>query len=442
MSGSANKDWPSPLYAWYVVALLVLSYALGVVDRIVIGLLVKPIKADLQLSDTEIGIIQGFAFALFYTVFTLPVGYLVDRWRRVPVVYGGLAIWSAATAAGGFASSFWGLFASRVVMGAGESTTTPAAASLISDYFPPQKRARAYGIYAMGGSIGIGIAYLLGSVAIGLADSVRSVAPLFLDRFADWQLVLIIVGIPGVFLAVLMATTMREPERRGAVPTSTTFSLIPLWRELETNRIALITVMMGTIMNVMIVNAQLAWFPTLFVRVHEWEPARIALALAVVGVPFGIISAVTAGSVLTWLAKKGRNDGPILVMMLQCTAWVIFGTAKCLAPTPELALAGHVMTSLFATWAITSALTALNHVTPNQLRGQVVAVYTLLTGLVGIAVGSGAVGYLSDHVFNYQTGIAPSLALVCFLGGIIGIVILATGRQGYLAADKRASSFI
>lgn len=343
--------------------------------------------------------------------------------------------------AGAFSRSFWGLFSSRVVMGAGEATTTPASASLIADYFPPEKRARAYGIFAMGGSIGIGIAYLLGGVAIGLTDAVRSIAPGLFAQFADWHVVLFIVGAPGVILAVLMALTMREPSRRGAVSQSTRFSLLPLWRELATNRVALFTVMMGTIMNVMIVNAQLAWFPTLFVRVHEWEPARIALALAVVGVPFGILSAITAGSALTWLAKRGREDGPVLVMMLQCAAWALFGTAKCLAPTPELALFGHVLTSMFATWAVTSALTALNQVTPNQLRGQVVAVYTLLTGLVGIAVGSGAVGFLSDYVFNYPTGIAPSLALVCFLGGAIGIAILGLGRTGYLSAVRRAASF-
>jgi MFS family permease len=326
-------------------------------------------------------------------------------------------------------------------MGAGEATTTPASASLIADYFPPEKRARAYGIFAMGGSIGIGIAYLLGGVAIGLTDAVRGFAPTLFAPFANWQLVLFIVGAPGVLLALLMVFTMREPVRRGAVSQSTRFSLLPLWRELSTNRIALLTVMMGTIMNVMIVNAQLSWFPTLFVRVYDWEPARIALALAVVGVPFGILSAVTAGSALAWLAKRGRQDGPVLVMMLQCAAWAVFGTAKCLAPTPELALVGHVFTSMFATWAVTSALTALNLVTPNQLRGQVVAVYTLLTGLVGIAVGSGAVGFLSDYVFNFPTGIAPSLALVCFLGGVIGIGILAFGRAGYLEAVRRAAAF-
>jgi MFS family permease len=442
MSTEAEKPWPNRAYSWYVVALLVISYASGVVDRIVIGLLVKPIKEDLNLSDTEIGIIQGLAFALFYSLFTLPIGFLVDRWSRKTVVWGGSFIWSCGTIAGGLSNSFWSLFASRVVMGAGEATITPGSSSLIADYFPPKDRPRAYGVFAMGGSIGIGIAYLLGGVAIGFADTVRSWMPSLLGGFADWHIVFFIVGVPGVLLAILMALTIREPERRGGyVPQGTKISLVPLWRELSTNRIALMAVMMGTIMNVMIVNAQLAWFPTLFVRVHEWEPTRIAMALALVGVPFGIISAITAGWSLTWLAKRGRTDGPILVMMLQCAAWAVFGTAKCLVPTPELALIGHVCTSLFATWAITAALTALNQVTPNQLRGQVIAVYTLLTGLVGIAVGSGAVGLLSDYVFNYQTGIAPALALVCLTGGLAGIAMLAYGRNSYRVAVQRAANW-
>ncbi len=436
-----DQPWPRPAYAWYVIALLVLSYALGVVDRIVIGLLVKPIKADLHLSDTEIGIIQGLAFAIFYSVFTLPVGFLIDRWRRVPVVWGGLLVWSVATVAGGFSKTFWGLFSSRVIMGAGEATITPGSSSLIADYFPPQMRPRAYGVFAMGGSIGIGIAYMLGGIAIGLADSVKSLSPSLLGGFSNWQIVLFIVGLPGLLVALLMALTLREPQRRGALIPVGKISVMPLWREMTTNRIALIAVMVGTVMNVMIVNAQLAWFPTFFVRVFDLEPQKIALSLFSIGTPLGIFSALTAGWSLTWLAKRGRTDGPILVMMLQCSSWAIFGTAKFFAPTPELALLLHAFTAMFATWAVTAALTALNQITPNQLRGQVVAVYTLFTGLIGIAVGSGAVGLLSDYVFDYPKGIAPSIAVVCFIGGVFGILVLAYGRRSYQAAVQRAASW-
>lgn len=440
-SDSSEQAWPRPEYAWYVVSLLVLAYACGVVDRIVIGLLVESIKADLNLSDTEIGIIQGFAFAVFYSLFTLPVGLLIDRWRRVPVLWIGIATWSAATIAAGFSRSFWTLFGARVAVGSGEATTMPASSSVIADYFPPHLRPRAFGVFLMGGSVGIGIAYLFGSVAIRVASGLRDHLPSLLGGFADWQIVLFIVGSPGLLLAVLMALTIREPVRRGSTEVSQKISLLPLWRELKVNRIALLAIMFGAIMNVMIVNAQLSWLPTLFVRVHDWEPARIGTALALVGVPVGLLSAISAGWVLSWMAKRGRTDGPILVMMVQCAAWAIFGTLKCLAPTPELTLAGHVLTSMFAVWALTSALTALNQVTPNQLRGQVVAVYTLFMGLVGIGVGALAVGLLSDYVFTDPKGIAPSLAWVCAVGGVAGIAVLWYGRRSYQAAVERAQAW-
>lgn len=440
-SGADETTWPNPRYAWFVVFLLVLAYAIGVVDRIVIGLLTQPIKADLGLSDTELGVIQGFAFSLFYAMFALPVGLLVDRWKRVPVLWAGVLIWSLATVFCGLAGSFAMLFLARVFVGAGESTTTPASSSVIADYFPPAQRAKAYGVFAMGGSLGIGIAYLLGSIAIQVAAGIRGWLPAVFGGFREWQIVFFVIGAPGILLALAMALAIREPLRRGAAPTTERISLLPLWREMRTNRLALVTIMLGTIMNVMIVNAQLAWFPTLFFRVHEWTPARVGNALALVGVPFGLFSAITAGWVLSWLAKRGRDDGPVLVMGLQCVAWAVFGTAKSLAPTPQLALAGHVMTSLFATWAVTSALTALNQITPNRLRGQVVAVYTLLTAFVGVALGSVAVGVLNDHVFTDPEGVAPSLALVCFTGGLTGIALLSYGRSAYLAAVTRGRGF-
>ncbi len=168
----------------------------------------------------------------------------------------------------------------------------------------------------MGGSIGIGIAYLLGSVAITVAGTLQEMAPAVLGGFAKWQIVFFVVGAPGLLLALVMALAMREPARRGSVPTTARISLQPLWREMQTNRRALLAIMLGAIMNVMIVDSQLAWFLTLFFRVHEWTPARVGTALALVGVPFGLLSAITAGWALSALARRGRDDGPLLVMGL------------------------------------------------------------------------------------------------------------------------------
>jgi MFS family permease len=438
----AAVPWPRPAYAWYAVVLLMLAYALGVVDRIVIGLLVDPIKTDLGLSNTQMGVIQGLAFGLFYACFALPVGLLVDRWKRVPVLWIGLLLWSCATMACGLAGSFAALFAARVAIGAGESTTTPGSSSLIADFFAPEQRAKAYGIFMMGGAVGIGIAYQLGGTAIRLAGAAQRALPGVLGSLREWQVVFMIVGAPGLLLALLMCVTLREPVRRGAGSVAPArLSLGPLWRELGTNRVALSAVMLGTIMNVMIVNAQLGWFPTLFTRVHHWPREKVAQALALVGTPLGLFSAVTAGWALAWLIRRGRRDGPILVMGLQCTVWLVFGTLKCLAPTPELTLAGHVVTSLFATWALTAALTALNEITPNHLRGQVVAVYTLLTALVGIGLGPFVVGVLMDQLFTDPNGVARSLALVCAVGGLLGIAVLLYGRSAYMASLQRARSW-
>ncbi len=436
-----SLPWPRPAFAWYVVGLLVLANAFGVVDRIVIGLLVKPIKAELQLSDTEIGNIQGLAFALFNFVFTLPLGLAIDRWKRAPIVWGGLALWSLATVGCGMATSFASLFLARVAMGAGEATTMPGSTSLIADYFPAVLRPRAYGVFNMGGSIGIGIAYLFGSIAIGSATSVQRLLPGLLAGYSQWHIVFFMVGVPGVVLAALMWLTLREPARRGAFVSPGRISLGPLWRELGTNRVALLAVMLGTIMTVTVINAQLAWYPTLFERVYRWAPARTATALAIVGLPLGLTSALTAGWALSALARRGVRAGPVLIMMLQCASWAVFGTLKCLAPTPILSLVLHAVTSLTATWALTAAFTALNEITPNQLRGQVVAIYALLTALIGVALGPGIVGVLSDHVFTTPTGIAPSLAVINLVGGLLGVGVLVAGRRGFERAVDRARSW-
>ena len=433
--------WPRPALGWYAVVLLVLGYAFGTVDRIVVGLLVDPIKTDLGPTNTQMGIIQGLAFGLFYALFAIPAGMLVDRWKRVPILWLGLSIWSLATISCGLAGSFAALFVARVAVGAGESSTTPGSASLIADHFPPAQRAKAYGVFNMGGSVGIGLAFLLGGAAIQYAADLQRLAPGLFAGMREWQLVFMMVGAPGLLLAMLMFLTLREPPRRGPAVVGRSFSLLPLLRELRVNRLALTAVMLGTIMNVMIINAKLGWFPTYFNRIHHWPREKVAYVLAVVQTPLGLFSALSAGWVLAWLIRRGRRDGPIIVMAVQCAVWAVFGPLTVFAPTPALTLAAHMITSLFATWAITAALTALNEMTPNPLRGQVVAVYSVLFALVGIGLGPYLVGMLMDNVFPGVRGVMPSLALVCAFGGLAGIVILFYGRTAYVAAVQRARSW-
>jgi hypothetical protein len=237
-----------------------------------------------------------------------------------------------------------------------------------------------------------------------------------------------------------MIVTFREPGRFGAAQQLPAISLKPLLAELRANSWALAAVMIATVMNVMIVNAKLSWFPSLFMRVHHWEPKQVAYVLAAVGVPLGLFSALTAGWALSWLEKQGRRDGPMLIMMLQCLVWSIFGPLQCLAATPQATLAWHACSSLFATWCVTAAFTALNRITPNRLRGQVMAVYSLVFAFFGVSLGSLSVGVLNDRVFTAPGGIAYSLALVCGGIGLIGVLVSWFGRRAYTNAVIRAES--
>jgi MFS family permease len=438
-SAAPAAVWPNPIYAWFAVGMLVLAHALSIVDRIAIGLLVEPIKHDLHVTDTQMGLLQGLAFAIFYTLFGLPMGVLVDRWRRVHLLAIGMFIWSAATMGCGLAKSYFMLFLGRVGIGAGEATVTPASSSIIPDLFRPADRPKAYGFFQVGGSIGTALSYVVGSGAIIMADTARTWAPDALGGFSNWQIAFLVMGAPGILLALLLVITLREPERRDRLsPTPTKFSLGPVWRQIQSNWGAYGVIIGGAVLNTMVVNAQIAWFPTLLIRAHGWTAAQVGGTLGLLGFPAGTFSAISAGFVLAWLLKRGRADGPVLVMILQALTWAVFGTIKALHPDMDVVLTTHVLSSLFAIWAVTAALAGLNEITPNEMRGQITALYTLFSGLIGLTAGPLIVGVLSDDVFSGPKGLQPSMAAMYLAGGAAAVVLLLAGRKAYVRAVARA----
>ncbi|MDP4573616.1 MFS transporter [Qipengyuania sp. G39] len=199
-----------PAYSWYALGVLVIVYVLNFVDRNIISILAEDIKADLGLRDDQIGFLYGTAFGVFYALFGIPLGKLADSWHRVRLMTAGLAIWSAFTALSGFAKNFTTLSIARIGVGVGEATASPSAYSLISDWFPKKMRATALAIYSSGLYIGGGISLLIGGAIVENWNQAYPVdAPLGL---AGWQAAFIIVGLPGLLLALLVFT-LREPVR-------------------------------------------------------------------------------------------------------------------------------------------------------------------------------------------------------------------------------------
>ncbi|MBL8642638.1 MAG: MFS transporter, partial [Rhodospirillaceae bacterium] len=372
----------------------------------------------------------------------IPIGYLVDHRNRKWILAAGLWMWSLATILCGTAKGFMGLFAARVGVGVGEASVSPAASSLIADYFPPEKRAKAYGIFMLGSTLGTGMAYLVGALALQMTERIHALDVPWLAEFKSWQLVFFIIGAPGLLLALLLLATVREPVRREKLVRSSSFTMAPIITILKANRISYFTVIGGTVFNLICVYAQLAWLPTLFIRSHGWAADEVSVAFGVVVLPIGVFSAFSAGWLMNWLSDRGQSDAPLTVMKLHAIFLAIFGSLTCLSSTSTLAYVGFMFVTIPAAWSYAAALAALNQITPNELRGQITGVYTLVTGLVSMGVGAFAVGLLSDKIFPSATGIAPSLATVNLISSIVSILILVAGAGAFRRAADNAKAWL
>ena len=220
--------WPRPLRAWYLVTLLTVAYIFSFVDKYIPALLVEPLKLDLGLSDTQMGLLLGPAFAVLYATLGLPMGWLADRFRRTTLVAMGVTLWSLATIASGLAGSFGRLLLTRVGVGIGDATLAPCALSMISDSFPPARRGRPIALYVAAQSFGAGLAALGGAAALGWANAHSEISLPGFGIVAPWQFTFIAVGTPGLIVAVLLLL-MREPARETSAQDSTTMSQTLRW---------------------------------------------------------------------------------------------------------------------------------------------------------------------------------------------------------------------
>lgn len=437
---ASDAAYPHQTYAWYVVSVICIGYIFAFIDRIMVGLLTAAIQKDLLLTDTQMGVLQGIAFALFYTLFGIPIGWLADRWNRKLLLSIGMTIWSVMTAACGFAGSFWTFFMARVGVGIGEATLNPCATSIIGDYFPPAKRSKAYGVYVMGTAFGTGLTYLSGGIVFGFLAAYQVVSlPVFGD-LKPWEAMFVFIGLSGLIPALIFWLTVSEPKRKDlAAKEKGKASWAEIKAFLIQNNATLLCHHIGISMVIMSIYAWVNWMAVYFERVHQWGPAKFAVTYGIPGSIMGVLSAITSAWLGSKLKQKGYVDGTMRACLIGSIGVVAGGVISPQMPTPELAVAAFALTGIFANYPTVLALTAISEIAPNEMRGFITSTYIFLVGLVASGLGPLLTGWTTDHIFADKMQIANSLSLVTIVTGAIGCSLIAYSFKFYRGSLARAT---
>ena len=408
------EPWPRPAIGWYAVGVLTIAYVLSFIDRSIIALLVGPIRADLGVSDTQLSLLQGFAFAIFFTTLGIPMALLADRLNRRNIIAAGIVFWSAATMLCGLAKSYGQLFLARVGVGVGESVLSPSVYSMISDLFPPQRLGRALAVYTVGAFAGAGLAFLIGGAVIGTVSSGASYSLPLIGELRPWQLVFLIVGLPGLPIA-LWVMTLREPLRRGAsgsaAPPSLRAALAALLSHMRRNRQTYVAHLLGFSLLGVVFNGTMAWFPAYLTRVFEVPPARSGFWIGSLLLVFGTLGVLVGG----WLTDRGRQNGQLdssmRVGLWSALCALPFCVGTTLTSSFTLCLIGFAGLMFFTSMPYGAAATAIQLVTPARMRATASSLYLCCLNLIGLGGGSTLVALFTDFLFRSDLAVGKSLAL-------------------------------
>ena len=418
--------------AFYVVFVLLLVTLSSYLDRQLPALLVKPIKQSFSISDTQFSLLQGWAFAVLFAILGVPFGRLVDRTNRRNLIIVGLSLWSVMSILAGLSMNYSQLFLTRIGVGIGEACLAPAAYSMVADCFAPHLRARAISAYYLSLSLGSGASMLVGSLVLPHLPAEGVVFPI-IGLLPPWKMLFILVGLPGLALVPLLLT-IREPVRResnGLDPAADQGPISEFLAHVARHRLTFACVVAIASTVGIIGYANLAWAPTFFDRTFGVPVSSSSWVLGLL-IAFGGLSGTLASGLLSdrW-AKRRVPAARFRVTALACVILLPSSVLWTLMPTPNASYA-VLAVSVFASNLAQSAVpTIIQEIVPNRMRGQAVAGYLLIAGLLALGCGPTMPALLTDHVFHDEHALGAALALMASITGAIGIAAALIGLRPY-----------
>lgn len=417
-------------FGWYVVFVLCICGVVAYIDRQIINLLVEDIRLDLQVSDTQISLLQGFAFAVFYAIVAIPLGRIADSRSRRHLITLGILAWTVAAICCGLAETYAQLFVARMAVGVGEAVLTPAGFSLLADLFRPQRLARPVSVFTASSFVGSGIALMLGGMIVTALAS-GSEINLFGQREV-WQAAFILAALPGIPVALWFFLSVPEPPRRATSQAKV---------DAETYRAGFRQALRfcfdnGRLFWAIFVGGSLlaaaqfalgAWVPALFIRVHGWDPGQIGAAQGTLFMVFGTAGVVAGGWITDFLFRRGYADANLRTCSIAGFLSAPWALAAMLVGQGQVAITLLAVAMFFGTIPFGAGPPLIPAIAPPFFRAQLVAVYLFIANLVGQSGGPWVVALLTDRFFADPKAVGYSLAITVPALLVAGAAIAASG---------------
>lgn len=428
---SSRKAWA----AWGVLAVLMLASIVSFVDRQVVAIVVEPMKADLEISDSQIGWLYG-VFAIFYAAAAWPIAVLADRKPRKYIIAIGIFFWSVMTVLCGLSKHYTQVLLARIGVGVGEASLGPATVSMVGDLFPREQITLALSIFQTAAVMGSGIAFVIGGVVLSIVQSAEPMVLPLVGELAPWQQTFVIVGVPGLALAVVFLF-LREPVRRTAMPKhGSRPELLRFYRE---NGKAIALHHLGFLAYALMGYAFVFWSVPYFGRVHGVPAAEAAQVFGWIFFLTGPIGPVCAALFARHLTNKGRADGNIVAGLLAGAIAVPLIVLIQYAPSPGWAYLLYVPAMIFINAPFGLANGALPVIAPSVIHAQVAAIYLFVVS-VGNLLGPPVAGFFNEVVFPETDGVRYSIISLAVIFGGIGAVLLQLARRPYADAWRTAQT--
>jgi MFS family permease len=425
-SGGHESAYPRPATAWWGVTLFTLGAILSYTDRQILTILVDPIRSSLHLTDTQLSLLSGAAFAVLYSFLGLPLGRIADLVSRRALIALAIAVWSAGTLACGLAHSYDGLLGARLLVAAGETALAPAAISLIGEYFPPDRRGTAMGVFLTGMVVGAGAAIAIGGL-LQLAEAHPLHAIPLVGMLAPWRIVLLMAGIAGLAMSAAMLTLYEPPGRRfsASVFRARFFELGEIGRVFRAHAGILLPLYGALACWCIVDGALLSWTPALLMRRFAWSPGEVGARLGSIAILAGLIGTPAGGFVWDRVTRRWgpRARYPLLIIV---AVGGILGIPVGILGAPGAALASASCWIFVSSAMGTIAVATILDILPQESRGFGTSTLAFNNIIVGLGLGPTLVALVTDRVFHDSLAvgyamssiIAPSVLMAILLNAV------------------------